>query len=126
MDFDWKEYFKIAKYLSWAEEEGISKEAFFRTAVSRAYYSVFCSARNLAVEKLNYKKEKKAEDHRKLRKFLSDRGHRALSSLINELRVWRNLCDYEDKVENIDRCYQSSLKYAEQAFKIINQISAVR
>ena len=41
MKFDWLEYFNLAKELA-----ETSKEAELRSAVSRAYYSAFCLARN--------------------------------------------------------------------------------
>ncbi|MEG4171823.1 MULTISPECIES: hypothetical protein [unclassified Microcoleus] len=41
MKFDWEEYFNLAKELAETTEE-----AKLRSAVSRAYYSVFCLARN--------------------------------------------------------------------------------
>ena len=41
MKFDWSEYFNLAQELA-----GTSEEAKLQSAVSRAYYSVFCLARN--------------------------------------------------------------------------------
>ena len=41
MKFDWEEYFNLAKELA-----GTTEEAKLRSAVSRAYYSAFCLARN--------------------------------------------------------------------------------
>lgn len=41
MNFDWEEYFNLAKELA-----GTTEEAKLRSAVSRAYYSAFCLARN--------------------------------------------------------------------------------
>ena len=41
MKFDWEEYFNLAQELA-----GTNEEAKLRSAVSRAYYSAFCLARN--------------------------------------------------------------------------------
>jgi uncharacterized protein (UPF0332 family) len=47
-EFDWREYLNLAKFLLDLKSSGISKEALYRCAVSRAYYSAFCWARNYA------------------------------------------------------------------------------
>jgi uncharacterized protein (UPF0332 family) len=47
-EFDWREYLNLARFLLYLESLGISKEALYRCAVSRAYYSAFGWARNYA------------------------------------------------------------------------------
>ena len=47
-EFDWREYLNLAKFLLDLKSSRISKEALYRCAVSRAYYSAFCWERNYA------------------------------------------------------------------------------
>ena len=47
-EFNWREYLNLVKFLLYSEILGISKEALYPCAVSRAYYSAFCWARNYA------------------------------------------------------------------------------
>ena len=48
MSFDWSEYLNLAKKLIRAGSTLSANEACQRTAISRAYYAVYCQARNLA------------------------------------------------------------------------------
>ena len=46
MNFDWSEYLNIARELAGQATASFSAEAKKRSAISRAYYAAFCSARN--------------------------------------------------------------------------------
>lgn len=46
MSFDWSQYFQLALELIKESDEPASEEAKSRAAISRAYYAVFCRARN--------------------------------------------------------------------------------
>lgn len=49
MSFPWSHYLDLAKALAGQETNGVaSQEARLRSAISRAYYAVFCTARNRA------------------------------------------------------------------------------
>jgi hypothetical protein len=48
MSFDWKLYVQLA--VDFYRSEAL-KEAYFRSAISRAYYGVFCIARNFLKSK---------------------------------------------------------------------------
>ena len=120
MIFDWREYLELAKMIKDLSSQAFSKEASQRSAVSRAYYSAYGFATRYA-ESLGYKREKHSEDHKRLREFF--KKEKELFSVyedLRKLRNYRNLCDYEDTVENIDEIVEHSIKLAE---KIIQTLS---
>ena len=51
MKFDWKSFNRLSMELISNQSLREIEEAYFRTAVSRSYYSAFCCARNFLVNK---------------------------------------------------------------------------
>jgi len=51
MSFDWKEYLSLAKELAGQARKPASTEAKLRTAISRAYFSVYHCAKNYLINK---------------------------------------------------------------------------
>jgi len=101
MDFDWKEYLEISKYLCKcnirSKEINFSKEAAIRCAISRAYYSAYCHSRNHAQRYLDFHPatKNKWEDHERLRNHFSTCQQTEISERLQDLREWRNDCDYD-------------------------------
>ena len=114
MSFDWKEYLNLAYFLSGRREKTYSPEGGYRSAVSRAYYAAFCYARNHARDNEGFKPSKSVEDHKKLRSHFRRNRKLEIASYLEDLRQWRNSCDYDDKVENLSQLLRSSLKTAEE------------
>jgi uncharacterized protein (UPF0332 family) len=114
MPFDWREYLNLARELAGLQGPGYSQEAAGRSAVSRAYYAAFCWAKNYAEKNLGFKPEKKASDHVKLREHLQEKGYNELASNLNNLRAWRNACDYDDQVSKLHRKVSLSIKVADK------------
>jgi uncharacterized protein (UPF0332 family) len=82
---------------------GCSKEATERAAISRAYYSAFCHARNYAYNKHGFTPTRKAKDHELLISHFEiieqvDSAFEGVADNLDELRIWRNNCDYDDEV----------------------------
>lgn len=117
MTFDWKEFLKVAKFLRNYKEGDITEEAVLRCAVSRAYYAVFCYTRNFARDNLGFIPTHEAKDHTLLRRFLRSKNKTAVASFLDDLRKWRNNCDYDDNVDNINILADSALKKALTAFE---------
>jgi uncharacterized protein (UPF0332 family) len=107
--FDWLEYLELAKVL--ADMKGVEsfQEAARRSAVSRAYFAAFCWARNYAGTKGGFKPRRDATVHKELRDYLANQGRRDIASALNRLRMWRNICDYEDEVSELDNLVSASL-----------------
>ena len=102
MGFNWLEFLALARALLKFEGEGFSSEATKRTAVSRAYYAVFCFLRNYEKEKRGFKPTHSPKDHELLIKHLESIGKYKIANEIRCLRDHRNKCDYDDKIENLD------------------------
>lgn len=117
MTFDWRDYLGLARALVGQASAGPFTEAVQRTAVSRAYYAAFCFARNYAKTRFGFKQTGGPQDHQKLRELFKQLGKPQLASRLNQLRSWRNACDYEDQVSNISDMCQSAIQVADQAIQ---------
>jgi len=99
MSFDWKEYVKLAEELSENQNE-----AHLRSAISRAYYGVFCISRNKKAFK-NYKLKKGENIHWMVinaYKNSPNYNDELAGKYLDELRKNRNNADY-DEDKNIDK-----------------------
>src|SRR5436305_11959987 len=98
MPFDWNEYLKLAQFLQGQTGGTFVPEAGLRSAVSRAYYSAFGHSLQYATEFLGFlprtRPEEKAQDHGRLRAHLAQRRRRQVAETLDDLRQWRNECDY--------------------------------
>ena len=111
--FDWKEYLSLARELN---TPGISKysEAAQRSAVSRAYYSAYCWARNYARDHQNYIPSKSGDDHRKLIDHFKGRNPWRVANRLEMLLQLRRLCDYEDEVSNLNKIAENAISEAQK------------
>jgi hypothetical protein len=74
MSFDWSGYLTLANELSNKVDEFSDQEAVCRSVVSRAYYSVFCLARNY-VRDVDHS-EFHSNVHKELQDYLKNHSHR--------------------------------------------------
>jgi len=122
MAFDWKEYFELAS--DWVEE---TNEAYYRSSVSRAYYSVF----NVLLQ--NVKITEKVDKHKKLIEILKDEFlHHLIEFEIetaelvligNEmewLRNKRNEADYNSRIKIDKKIAIEAIEKIKNIFAIIN------
>jgi len=93
MNFNWIKYIYLATELL----KG-SDESYYRSAISRAYYGVFCIAR----DRKGYSNYKRSDIHSKvITEYVksNDEDERSVGFLLVELRNSRNQADYNsDKV----------------------------
>lgn len=117
MSFNWNEFLNLACYLAGRTTTGYSKEAAKRTSVSRAYYATFCRARNHARTQLGFKPMRAARDHKLLRDHFQTLGGSwaEIGEALDDLRKWRNQCDYDDVVPALDRLVPKAISVAERA-----------
>lgn len=118
MPFDWKEYFELAKFLSKPPKE-LNPEACLRSSVSRAYFSCFCFLRNYAKEKSGFQPHYNDEDHTSVRDHFKA-VNKSISDKLQDLRVFRNLCDYTDNLQGLDGIHQNAINAAEEIFGELN------
>ncbi len=132
MPFDWRAYFKLAKLLI-ALASGVVarlvlsdvvREACWRTGVSRAYYAAYCYARNHARVRLGFQPRRAADDHAKLREYLGrSKGYIEVADLLNQLRSWRNQCDYDDIAYRSEEIAKNAMRYTREVLDRLEQLS---
>jgi len=112
MPFDWTEYLGFARFLS-GINTGYTQEAAYRSAVSRAYYAAFCYARNFARDSEKFEPKYDYRDHQLLRgHFRNTRSQ--LSLQLDQLRRWRNDCDYKDQYRGLQGLVPSAINCAQE------------
>jgi len=89
MSFNWRHYLDLANYLqNNAEDLPDFEEACYRSVVSRAYYAVYCLARNFVRDVDNQPFH--SDDHQALKNYLTNHPHKARSRLgkqLNNIRI---------------------------------------
>jgi GrpB-like predicted nucleotidyltransferase (UPF0157 family) len=97
MPFAWVEFVELAAHLVGLPNQGASREASERTAVSRAYFAAYCHVRDYATRHLRFRPQGNYQDHELLRDHLRSQGgsRQALAANLDELRKWRNDVDYQ-------------------------------
>ncbi len=98
MNFDWRSYLLLADELLKHQNPAISQEAYLRSAISRAYYSVFCIARNFLIR--NSVIIPRVDTHKFVRERYLNSRHKLEREIGKGLRnLWRHRkdADYEDK-----------------------------
>jgi uncharacterized protein (UPF0332 family) len=128
MKFDWSEYFNLAKELA-----ETSKEAELRSAVSRAYYSAFCLARNYLRDiqqgpKLWRQKTYEINAHQYVaEKFIYNQSKSQIMIEIGKdltrLRKMRNKADYEDTMFNLKREARTALMLAQNIILALSNLT---
>ncbi|GBC94202.1 hypothetical protein HRbin15_02710 [bacterium HR15] len=116
--FDWADFLWLAQELGHREVSEPLGEAAQRTAVSRAYYAAFCATRDYAVQQLSYHPQHSGKDHSELQKHLRRYGGQwtTVANKLEDLRKFRNQCDYEKQVQNLDSMVAQSLTLASEVF----------
>ena len=125
MAFNWKEYLDLAQYLHGIIGANYSEESAKRPAISRAYYAAFCFARNYAHDHLGYTLTKNQSEHTELRRHYRVLGtvksdFEDIADNLDELRQWRNFCDYDDDImQNLNDLATDALDDAQEIINIL-------
>jgi uncharacterized protein (UPF0332 family) len=128
MKFDWSEYFNLAKELA-----ETSKEAELRSAVSRAYYSAFCLARNYLRDIQQYPRlwRNKTYDinaHQYVaEKFIYNQSKSQtmieIGKDLSRLRRMRNKADYDDTIFNLQKEARTALMLAHNIILALSNLT---
>ncbi|MHC1689059.1 MAG: HEPN domain-containing protein [Methanothrix sp.] len=125
MAFNWIEYLDLAQYLRGKIEVSYSEESAKRAAISRAYYAAFCLARNYAQDQCGREKGRGAKEHADLIGFYKVLGtvkqdFGDIAENLDELRQWRNFCDYDDDImQNLNDLATDALDDAQEIIDIL-------
>ncbi len=128
MKFDWSEYFYLAKELA-----ETSEEAELRSAVSRAYYSAFCLARNYLRDiqldpRLSWHKTYDINAHQYVaEKFIYNQSKSQtmieIGQNLNRLRKMRNKADYEDIIFYLKKEARTALMLAQNIISALSNLT---
>jgi len=118
MPFDWNEFVELARILEQQAKNAVYPEAYYRSAVSRAYFSAFGHAINYAKNFLQFTPRELVEDHGRLREHLKRRRRKGDSDRLEQLRQWRNEADYLNELPwpNIPVTVATAIKWADAVF----------
>lgn len=128
MSFDWSEYLSIARKLAGQATASSSDEAKKRSAISRAYYAAFCSARNHLRDKDNDQNiPLTGEAHAYVKtqfKTSKDKVRREIGEDLARLAIKRKNVDYEDTVpfRNLDSETYVALNWSQEVLSDLSRL----
>lgn len=121
MVFDWSQYLVLAEALATQPDN----EAALRSAVSRAYYAAFCSAREylLNTNMLFGRRPRRPRlSHRAVWHTYQRDVDRRIGMDGNRLRELRNLVDYEDVVPDLENAVRSALSTSRRILASLDEL----
>lgn len=119
MAFDWREYLELARFLYKGVGNNVNREAAFRCAVSRAYFSAYCHARNYARDRQGFTPKENVDDHWNVKKHFLGKKMITLVDKLDRLRQWRNCCDYDDTAPGLPVFLTEAIDQAQEVFDIL-------
>lgn len=123
MNFDWKSYLQLADELIKHQNPAISQEAYFRSAISRAYYGVFCIARNFLIR--NGVTIPRVDTHKFVRERYTNSRNQMEQKIGKDLNyLWRRRkdADYEDRTAfDVKRATNA----CQLAARILNHLASI-
>ncbi|MEG4303118.1 DNA-binding protein [Microcoleus sp. D3_18a_C4] len=133
MRCDWSEYLNLAQELAATNSESSpNREAKLRSAISRAYYSTFCLARNYLrdIEKdpRLFRKNRDINEHQYVaEEFIyhptKKKNLVKIGENLSRLRELRNKADYEDTMFNLQREARNALVLGENIISGLNELT---
>ncbi len=126
MTFDWTEYLYVAQQLAGLASPEPSREARYRSAISRAYYAAHNKARE-KLEQLGAPAISMGSNvHQQVIALYENGGSRPekiIGDNLQQLRTWRNKADYNAETRNWDKQFNAQLKRADQTLKNLQSLS---
>jgi uncharacterized protein (UPF0332 family) len=125
MSFDWSEYLDLAQELAGQATGPSSQEAKLRSAISRAYYAAFCSARNHLRDKERHTIPSGGEAHQYVQnqfKKGGDKVRKKVGENLNRLHIHRKKADYEDRVTKLPATTEYALKVAQRIVSNLRRV----
>jgi len=116
MSFDWSQYLNLAQKLAGQEVTAPGREAELRCAISRAYYAVFCSAKNHLRDREHLSIPRARVHSYVIDQFKDspDSARIQLGQDLDRLRWDRNKADYDDDFPKFDDTATLDMRLAQQ------------
>ena len=126
MGFDWSDYLTLAKILAKQKSSPLlSDEAYKRTAISRAYYAVFCSTLNFAYSSGEFTPTGTGADHEALISHFeesTDRSRQKIGVNLRRLRGNRTKAAYANIVNQLDKLTRIALRRADDVLLTLTSL----
>lgn len=124
MSFDWLSYLDLAEYMNGTANQFPDQDACYRCVASRAYYAVFCTARNYIQQNDNAD----VSDHQAVQDYLKksggNRARQRIGNQLQRLHQVRKKADYEDDLH--ESAVNTASKALSQARTIRDGLAALR
>jgi len=120
MSFDWRAYLTLAETLVSADFAA-GREACLRTAMSRAYYAAFATARRQSREQQGGVVRQSAAEHGEVAAFFEKRGDAGgvIAVHLTRLRFLRNRADYDDETGAPDEAAEEAISRAREVLRLL-------
>jgi uncharacterized protein (UPF0332 family) len=125
MSFDWSEYLNLAWELAGRPKKASNQEAKLRSAISRAYYAAYRTARNYLRDNEGYNSFDADNSHKNvIDKFrlANDEKRIEIGKNLAFLRTARNKADYNDRFSDLAGSVLFGLPIAEKIIKDIKSL----
>ncbi len=127
MSFCWKDYIDLSKTLISSSKNNTLEKAYLRTSVSRAYYGIFCIARNYLrdIKNIQIRLQNTHEFVMNQFKFSNNLKEICIGNYLGNLRDDRNKADYGDNYQiDINRA-NKILASANQVLRFFQQLGLI-
>ena len=118
MAFNWAKYLELAIFLQ-DPQNNLHQEAAYRSAVSRAYYAAYHYVLDYATKKLNFNPVNTRDDQQALINYLKNHRHCSIGMTLSDLKLWRNQCDYDNCVENLNQITTKAITNSQKVFNTL-------
>src|SRR4051812_26723610 len=125
MSFDWTEYLHLAQEMAGQAATPSTEEAQLRSAISRAYYALFCKARNHLRDVEQHRIPSDSLAHHYVQaQFRNSRNktRREIGRNLNRLRALRNQADYDDAVPALLVLTKAVLNLARRSMFLLDNL----
>jgi uncharacterized protein (UPF0332 family) len=125
MTFDWSQYLNLAREIIGQPTSPANLEAKRRSAISRAYYAAFISARNYLQEIEGLSIPITADAHKYVVqqfKQSSDSDRQNIGRNLEKLRRERNQADYNNSIPELFKITKIAVKRSERVISKLNSL----
>lgn len=124
MSFNWEHYLTLAHHLAGMPGVKFDDEAAKRSAISRAYYSVFCRSRNhlTQVDGLTLPGSQVHKYVKDTYQKSKDKIRKKIGTGLDRLRKDRRKADYDEIVKGLDPLTAKSLITAAEVSELLSKL----
>lgn len=124
VNFDWHDYLELANELCDQTKTSELSDALLRSAISRAYFAIFCLARDYLVDKEGYTVTKKDSHTDVINQFKGKNNNdkQKIYISLTRLREDRKKADYYNIVKGLNKLATSVMIGAAKTIEILDSL----